>query len=412
MGSGMAIAEIVKMRMCLGCGACAYLGKDLGVVMRDYPDVGKRPVFPESIPENLDRDMVSVCPGIMIESRADQKRLDSMDDDEILIGPVAGVWEGWASDRETRFSGSSGGIVTALASYCLEKMGMALVVHTGMNKSEPWLNETVISRSRSELLSNSGSRYSPSSPVELAGIIEKSDAACVFIGKPCDAAAMDKLRKIRPALDVKLGLMLSFFCAGVPATNATLQVAGRLGVKDMHGISDLRYRGQGWPGDFRVVFDHGTKASLTYEEAWGMLSQKKRQLRCHLCPDGLGEMSDITGGDAWHRKAEGTDGISLILARTGRGRDIVERAIDDGYLVAEPSSPARVVKAQVLTGRRMVVKARIRGLRLFGLPVPRFPGFGLERAESQASSKELLKEFLGMAKRVLIRGYTKPEPRC
>ena len=74
------------------------------------------------------------------------------------------------------------------------------------------------------------------------------------------------------------------------------------------------------------------RASRTYEESWGRLVQTPRQLRCNLCPDGLGELADVTGGDAWHRRDEGSDGISLILARTPRGADIVAAAIRDGYL--------------------------------------------------------------------------------
>jgi coenzyme F420 hydrogenase subunit beta len=406
-----AIETILDRRLCLGCGACAYLGASHGVAMRDYPNVGRRPTPPDALPEAIKREMAEVCPGIEIEARLPAERAKAMGDDEILIGPSAGIWEGWAADGEIRFNASSGGVITALAAYCVERRGMAFALHTGMSAEEPWRNETVLSRTRRDLIRNSGSRYSPSSPIEAIASIEGSDRPCVFIGKPCDAAAVDRLRAIRPGLDRNLGLVLSFFCAGTPATSATVEVAESLGKREGSPIKSLRYRGQGWPGLFKVGFENGREASLTYEESWGMLSRKKRQLRCHLSPHGRGELSDVTCGDAWHRKAEGTDGISIVIARTERGREIVEGAIREGYIVAAESDARNVVKAQVLTERRKVVRARILGLKLFGLPAPRFPGFFLDRASAQESVPRRIRETLGMARRVALRGYLRPEER-
>lgn len=397
--------------MCLGCGACAYIGEDAGVRMQDYPGVGRRPLFPAQLPAGMEREMVSACPGVRIESPLTDERAGRADENEILIGPTEGIWEGWASDSEIRFSGSSGGAVTGLALFCLERLGMAFVVHSGMDPEKPWLTKTVVSRSRSDLLGRCGSRYSPSSPVEALRLIERSDAPCVFIGKPCDAAAVNNLRRFRPDLDAKLGLVLSFFCAGPPSSGASVKLAASLGIEPAENITSLKYRGKGWPGNFEVRGRDGREASLSYDESWGILAQKQRQLRCHLCPDGLGELSDVTGGDAWHRRAEGSDGISLVLARTARGRDAVAAAMAAGYLNLKPSDAAAVVKAQGLVGRRKLVGARIKALKLFGLPVPEFPGFFLDRASAAESLPKRIKEFTGMAKRILVRGYLKPEPR-
>ena len=72
----------------------------------------------------------------------------------------------------------------------IEKEGMGLVVHTGAREDKPWMNCTVCSRTRDELLSRTGSRYQASSPCDSLKIIEKSDSPSVFIGKPCDVAAV------------------------------------------------------------------------------------------------------------------------------------------------------------------------------------------------------------------------------
>jgi coenzyme F420 hydrogenase subunit beta len=402
--------RILQGRMCLGCGACAFVGEAEGVTMVDFPHVGRRPSWQGELPRTVKDAMVAACPGIAIDAPAASRRRPT-EPDELVVGPTEAIWEGWASDVDMRRVASSGGAVSALAMYAVEQLGMALIVHIGMDPTQPWLNRTTTSTDRSGLAANAGSRYAPSSPVEALRLIEESDRPCVFIGKPCDVAAVAKLRQVRPALDRNLGLVLSFFCAGTPTTAATLRLAGSLGFEQPRDITSLTYRGDGWPGRFRVRDKAGREESLTYDESWSALARRQRQLRCQLCPDGLGELADVTGGDAWHRKSEGTDGISVILARTGLGRRIVEEAIRDGYLTATPSDAHKVVEGQGLVRRRRLVGARIAALRLFGRPVPRFRGFHLGAAAAQAGPVATAKEFAGMVKRVWTRGYLRPEPR-
>ena len=80
------------------------------------------------------------------------------------VGFALEIWEGYAADPEIRRQGSSGGLLSALALYCLEKEGMGFVLHTGMDETKPWTNKTVQSRDRSEILARTGSRYAPASP--------------------------------------------------------------------------------------------------------------------------------------------------------------------------------------------------------------------------------------------------------
>lgn len=402
------IDTVIERRLCSGCGACAYIGEEHGISMVDVPNVGKRPVGVRQLPLFVKDQIAEVCPGSRVTAPDWGEHVP--DRDEVLVGPAAGIWEGWASDPESRFAGSSGGVATALATYALEKLGMALVVHTGMDPERPWRNRTVISTSRDGLVAHASSRYTTSSPVEALRTIEESDSPCVFIGKPCDVAAVAELRKTRPRLDRNLGLVLSFFCAGTPASEGSRNLAAELGFEDSESITSLRYRGRGWPGNF-VVTDGEDEASITYDESWGRLARGQRQLRCHLCPDGLGELADVTGGDAWHRREEGTDGISLIMARTERGREVVEAALRDGYLEGTPSNHSRVVEAQGLVRRRRLLLTRLVALRTLLLPTPSFPGFRLRAAAAQVSLRDHMKEFAGTVRRALTRGFFRPEPR-
>lgn len=400
--------QVLEHDLCAGCGACAFVGREHGVTMLDVPTVGRRPVGVENLPDRLKDEIVAACPGSQVRSPGWPGAVP--DESQLLVGPTTGIWEGWAAEPELRWAGSSGGVVTALATYALERLDMELVVHTGTDPQMPWRNRTVVSRHRAELVENSGSRYTTSSPVEALAVIEAADRPCVFIGKPCDVAAVQELRRQRPALDRNLGLVLSFFCAGTPPSDASRRLAAELGFTDQSSISGMRYRGQGWPGDFAVASADGRLAQLTYEESWSRLVKTPRQLRCSLCPDGLGELADVTGGDAWHRSEEGVDGISLILARTPRGADVVAAAIRDGYLDATPSDAGQVVRAQPLTRRRTLVRARAAALRTGLLPAPRYPGFDLQQAGRRLGARAWTKEYLGMLRRLWRRGQLRRRP--
>ena len=191
---------------------------------------------------------LAICPGHRVEAATTDSEL----------GPALEIWEGYAADPEIRFRASSGGVLTALALYCIEREDMASVLHTGMDQSRPWTNKTVQSHNRSELLARSGSRYAPSSPCEGLQDVEESPKPCVFIGKPCDASAAAMLSAARPQLDRKIGLSLTFFCAGTPSTRGTLDLMESLGVNPEHAAA-VRYRGEGWPGRFAVSPSNGSR---------------------------------------------------------------------------------------------------------------------------------------------------------
>jgi coenzyme F420 hydrogenase subunit beta len=145
----------------------------------------------------------------------------------------------------------------------------------------------------------------------------------------------------------KIGLTLSFFCAGSPAIRGTIDLIRSRGI-DPHDVTDIRYRGHGWPGNFSVhVKDREEPViEMTYAESWAFL-QKYRTWGVHLWPDGAGEHADISCGDPWYRKViPGEPGSSLVLARTERGRAFVEEAIRDGVLVGCQIDTKKVALSQ------------------------------------------------------------------
>jgi coenzyme F420 hydrogenase subunit beta len=400
------IEEVAAAQLCSGCGVCAYLCPSHLEMIDDF-DHGRRPQV-RAAATGGDADAMAACPGIALTHHAEDRPLHPIRSLLPGWGPVLEVLEGFAGDAELRYAGSSGGVATALALYCLERAGFAGVLHIAARPDVPYLNHTVLSRSRQELLAATGSRYAPASPCDGLQRIEDAAGPCVFIGKPCDVAAAGMARRLRPGLDAKLGLTVAFFCAGTPSTRGTLELLRRMGIDDPASVVSLRYRGNGWPGKATAVFRRNGRQEvrqLSYEESWGLLTHYK-QWRCSVCADHTGEFADIAVGDPWYRPIPPDEpGRSLVLVRTERGRRMLHDAMTAGFVMLERADPGILPASQAnLLAARGAVWGRSLAARLLGVPAPRFRGMPMFRFWwSRLSLADKARSILGTIRRILRR---------
>ena len=401
------VEDIVGWRLCVGCGACKSVSKEYPIELANIDDAGIRPYYTGKTP-SVDSQVLKICPGLMVgRYEEDGVNVPWTDD----WGPILDVWEGYAADEQIRFSGSSGGAATALALYCTEKFGMSGVIHIGEDSRLSLQNRTYISTSREEIVKHTGSRYAPASPCDVAEEITAIDGKWAFIGKPCDIAGMRNRAVESKLLKERLGCLIGIFCAGTPSTKGTKELIRGMGV-DPAEVKSFRYRGNGWPGKTAIVdkSNNVLPVERTYKESWGFL-QKYRPFRCYLCPDGTSEAADISCGDPWYRKiGEDENGMSLVIARTKRGQEVISGAISEGYLYLEKRSTEIIAKSQPnLIGKRGSIWGRMAAMRIFGLPVPEYQSVPLFRCWMRLSAKDKIKSFTGTIKRIVGRKYFFPE---
>jgi len=387
----------------MGCGACVAACPERNIRLTDVADQGLRPEV------NLAKcqkcgECVKVCPGIGLSHQSFNSQ--TIPEMRQAWGPVLEIWEGYATDADIRFEASSGGAATALALFCIERENFAGVLHIGAKAEAPLQNVPVFSKSREELLACTGSRYAPAAPCEKFEWIEQAESNCVFIGKPCDVAALRKSQTVNPTLNKNVGLAISIFCAGTPSTAGTYKVLESLGVKPEE-VGELRYRGCGWPGEtvVKIKGGKGRIRQMTYQQSWDNILSNYAQFRCRLCPDSTGEFADISCGDPWYREV-GLDepGRSLVLVRTERGHRILRRAMEAGYIELERIQPEVLAASQkALLNKRQNLFGRLLAMRILRVPVPNYRGFALFRNWVRLPAIKKMSSVLGTFRRIITR---------
>jgi coenzyme F420 hydrogenase subunit beta len=317
------------------------------------------------------------------------------------------MWTGHATDPELRFRGASGGGLSALLAWLLQSGRVDAVLQTTAEPDNPIGKHAVVSRSRANIKGAAGSRYAPSAPLAALAEVLAGTERYAFVGKPCDVAALRALSAEDPRVTARIPYILSFFCAGVPSESGAREVLTALGT-DPARTAAFRYRGQGWPGMATATAHDGTELQMSYHDSWGRILSRHVQHRCKICADGTRTAADLVCADAWESDSEGypvfaeRDGVSLIVARTTTGAEILEAAHATGALTAAPFDPAALAPIQPgQRNRRQALLARLAALWFLKLPVPDYRGLQLRTAARKNPIQANLKNFLGTLRRGL-----------
>lgn len=371
------VAKVVDRGNCSGCGACALLSPRVQMSL-DAEGFLRPVVRREGQRDTNENQFDAVCPGVGLSAPRDSRPASHPE-----LGTYHAAWRAAASDDDTRHAGSSGGVLTALATWLVDSGEVSAVVATAQDPDVRARSRAVIAEQRTEVLATAGSRYAP---VEnLTTWKARPDVA--LVAKPCEVSAA---RRLIAGTDAPSPApLLSFFCAGTPSQRATEALITKLGVR-VEEVDELRYRGRGWPGDFTVSDVRGTRRTMSYKESWGGNLGRDLQWRCKTCVDGTGGDADLAVGDFWRTDTDGYPdfsegaGESVLIARTTRGLDLALAAHAAGVVSLVSIKLDEVAKIQPLQiQRRRLLLGRLLGRRLAGKPGPRYRGFGLLRSASR-----------------------------
>ncbi|WP_339865817.1 Coenzyme F420 hydrogenase/dehydrogenase, beta subunit C-terminal domain [uncultured Algoriphagus sp.] len=392
------IVNIDKLGVCLGCGLCQSIcGKD-AVEMELRSDGFIHPNVKKILPEK-EAIIERICPGINVINDI------NFGPNESIWGHIESLWSGFSLDTEIRTKGSSGGIISGLAIYALDSGVVDGVMQVGGDSADYERNTLRISTTREEVLECASSRYAPAHIFnEIFDILDKDSQNYMFVGKPCDISALKNFLEEFPIYKDRFKLTVSIMCAGMPSFQGTSDIVDAFNAK--RPIKDLVYRGNGWPGYFSFRDNTSTVYRKTYNESWGTVLNKHLNLRCKLCPDGIGIQADIAVGDAWETK-DGypdfteKDGHSLIISRSSQGDLVLKNAEKDIKIVLEPLSINKIQLMQPYQyNRRLKIGARISAFLISKRKKLNFKNLGIAINLRKVPFLVALREFAGTYRRI------------
>jgi coenzyme F420 hydrogenase subunit beta len=328
------ISVILKNRICCGCGACSVICPTSCISIH----YGQRYNFPR-----VDWDRckecgrcLKVCPSAFLLEGTAPGLLD-----EPAKGSL-GCFLIHSNDNEIRLDGSSGGFITGMLLHLMNR-GLtdgAIVVKTeGKN---PLVAESFIATDRPSVLSAQASKYAPVSSCTALAEVLKRPGCYVFVGTPCMVEGLNRLQRLLPELKRRIVLSIGLVCAGMASRLATRSYIEEDGGVKIEGVRRICYRGNGWPGRFRVFGENG-KLLMDRPLIGGSLHRvvgRDHYLRCENCLDHWARSADIIVSDPWTEDMirHETKGRSAIMVRTERGKAAVNSAIVSGEMTADPIS--------------------------------------------------------------------------
>jgi coenzyme F420 hydrogenase subunit beta len=385
----MNVLQVYDDGLCMQCGTCAAVCPAAAVRLHWDLRAGHR----LSVDAGLCTDCgacVEACPGPGLDftTGAWWRERNAGAPARDFLGPWRGLWFGWAADPRVRHAGASGGVATALLAGALESGFADAVLAVGLDPANPLAAVGVVCRTPEEAAACRGSKYNVVAVNTLLRTVLDQPGRYILVGLPCHMQGLRLAQRRSRRLRERIVLSLGVFCGLTNEPRAT-EVAARQAGLEPRELTSVSYRGPGWPGGMRLETSDGRVRYRDYPDYFDRHMAALVPPRCRICPDALAELADVSIGDAWLDRFEGSDGVSDLIVRTPAG----ERLLADlaGRLELTEATPEEMVASQSETYRvkRDICRGRLWLRSLAGRPLPHYPGL-----ESQASAHD---RWLGAA---------------
>lgn len=374
------ISFVVNKHLCTGCGACAgvcphnAIKLELNKFGYYAPKVNKKKCTNCEI-------CVKICPGHEFDYHQMHRNIFGQLPNNIALGPTINTYCGYTNDDEILKKAQSGGFVSTILIYALEKglIDGAIVSRRKPNSQlEP---ETFIAKNREEILSAVGSIYHPIPAAKILKDVASTPGKFAFVGTSCQIQGMRKAELVFPKTEEKIAFYLGLHCLGVFTYHFQDQILSKIKLKKEE-VAYYRHRDKawkGWPCDMRIIDNKETTYNL--DAKFSRLHPRPffTLWRCQLCFDKANEFSDISCGDCRikteHKNLlqKGYDikkGISEVVTRTNRGNKLVENAINDGSLNFYPVDQDQLCASIGVSGKKLGLNTFTKIARLVRTGVP------------------------------------------
>jgi len=336
--------KVASSELCNRCGSCVGLsgGK---VIFSDK--TGKyKPVVASPITDGDAELFLQSCAGWSFNFPEYNKTIYNSPSvkHNVLTGSYQSIKIGHCNDDEVRLRSASGGILSSVLIFLLEKGEIDGAVVLRMSEKEPWLTEPFIATTREEVLEAAQSKYIISSVNEILPEICDFKGNLAYVGLPGQVQSLRKLQAIGHPSVRNIKYFFGPFYGNTLHFSSIRSFLRSYGEKDYRAIKKLYFRYGEWPGRMRIEMRSGRVIELPKVHA-NYLIPFHIMKNSLLCTDLTNEFTDLSGGDAWAPVYEERGkGFSMIIARSSAGQRILERMVDEGRLTVWDIDESEAIK--------------------------------------------------------------------
>lgn len=366
------VDDVVKSGLCIGCGVCAY-SDAVGQMAYSKRIAQHVPVITSA--NKRDPVAFALCPGKGYDIVAEAEQRYPASSYDIRLGRTYGRYAAYSNDSEVLRNASSGGVMSQIGIYLLERNIVDRVLTTAFTYDGEPRTVARLASSRGDILRSQGSKYCPVDLAEAIRDIRDGPYRVAIIGTPCQIAGIRNIQKHDRSFNSKIVFTIGNFCGGIKSYRNIALLAERRGIEPSK-ISFFRFRGNGQPGSMRIEEESGKTADVPYPQYVG-LNGISKHLRCHLCVDATGELADFACGDAWiPRFLEDVHPWSVVLTRNTAADDLMLDMIRENVITTTPIAHEEVILSQRenLRSKKVRQKSRRFLYRRLGFHLPSFDG--------------------------------------
>jgi len=336
------IQKIWDPGLCVQCGTCAGICPNAAIQMLR---TSKGNFFPEVNDRKCKQCnfCIDVCPGHYVNfGRLSSLQIGGKYQDD-FVGKFISISIGHATNEKIRRISASGGIVSSLLIFALERGIIDGALVTRMKRNTPLEPEVIVAKTKEEILSAAQSKYIQI-PINTAlqNVINDKGKFAI-VGLPCHIHGVRKAEFLFENLREKLILHIGLFCSSCSFL-PTDHLLKKLKIKS-EKVDKLEYREGKWPGQVLIGLKDGTERRVGIHD-FDWLLRLFTPLRCSFCVDHTNELADISLGDAWLPELKGQKGWSVIISRTDFGEIVLKKAEAEQILETYFGDKQKLIESQ------------------------------------------------------------------
>ncbi len=315
------IKFIVDEKLCVVCGACVSFCPVNAITVVD-----EAPVIDED--KCIGCGICNIhCPRtfLYLDLVRDYVKGASSNLDEEPVAAYKNAFSAQTNREEIREVCQDGGIVTSILFYLFDHDlidGVLAVKKSGGN----WATEPVVITNKEELLETAGTRYviTPTL-VGLEKAKEMRLKKIAVVGTPCQIQAVRKSQVFSNGFQETMSdisFIVGIFCMENFAYENMKKISEEYCKVNLENARKMDIN----KGQFSVYTKTGEQSSVPIKEVTSLARDA-----CHVCPDLTNELADISVGSIGS-----PPGWSTVLVRTERGKEVFQKAHDEGYITSKP----------------------------------------------------------------------------